>query len=37
MKLKNIETEEQKLVARLVSDICRQHIPAQEKIDILEK
>jgi hypothetical protein len=37
MRLKNIETEEQKLVARLVSNVCRRHVSAQEKTDLLEK
>ena len=37
MRLKNIETEEQKLVARLVSNVCRRRISAQEKMDMLEK
>lgn len=37
IRLKNIETEEQKLVARLVSNVCRRHISAQEKMDMMEK
>ena len=32
-----IETEEQRLVGRLVSNVCRRHISAQEKMDMLEK
>jgi len=35
--LENVETEEQRLIARLVSNICRRHVPAMEKKEILER
>lgn len=34
---KNIETEEQKLVARLVTNVCRRHISAQEETDLFAR
>ena len=37
MRLEKIETEEQKLVARLVSNVCRRRVSAEEKTDLLEK
>ena len=35
--LENVETEEHRLIARLVSNICRRHVPAMEKKEILER
>jgi ParB-like chromosome segregation protein Spo0J len=33
--IENIETEEQRLIARIISNICRRHIPAKEKREML--
>ena len=35
--LENVETEEHRLIARLVSNICRRHVPAKEKKEMLER
>ena len=35
IKLGNIETEEQRLIARLVSNVCRRNVPAKEKTEML--
>lgn len=32
-----METEEQRLVARLISNVCRRHVSAEEKRETLEK
>lgn len=37
IRLENVETEEQRLVARLISNVCRRQVPAAEKSEILEK
>jgi len=37
MRLENIETEEQRLLVRLISNVCRRHIPAKEKTEILAR
>jgi len=33
--IENIETEEQRLIARIISNVCRRHIPAKEKMEML--
>ena len=33
--VENIETEEQRLIARIISNVCRRHIPAKEKREML--
>jgi hypothetical protein len=33
--IENIETEEQRLIARIISNVCRRHIPAKEKREML--
>ena len=33
--IENIETEEQRLIARIISNACRRHIPAKEKMEML--
>jgi len=33
--IENIETEEQRLIARIISNVCRRHIPAKEKTEML--
>jgi len=35
IKLETVETEEQRLLARLISNVCRRHVPAEEKTEIL--
>ena len=35
--LENVETEEQRLIARLVSNVCRRNVPAKEKKEMLGK
>jgi hypothetical protein len=35
MRLENVETEEQSLIARLISNACRRHVPAEEKTEML--
>jgi len=35
IKLESVETEEQRLLARLISNVCRRHVPAEEKTEIL--
>jgi len=35
IRLENIETEEQRLIARLISNVCRRYVPAKEKTQIL--
>jgi len=35
IKLETVETEEQRLLARLISNVCRRHVPAQEKTELL--
>jgi len=35
--IENIETEEQRLIARITSNICRRHIPAKEKKEMLDR
>jgi len=37
IRLENIETEEQRLIARLISNVCRRHVPAKEKTQILAR
>jgi len=37
IRLENIQTEEQLLVARLVSNDCRRHMPAEEKTEMLKR
>lgn len=37
MKLEHVERDEDRLIARLVSNVCRRHVPAAEKRDILQK
>jgi len=37
IRLGNIETEEQRLIARLIANVCRRHVPAKEKIQILAR
>ncbi|MHA1712025.1 MAG: hypothetical protein ACTSUS_08220 [Candidatus Freyarchaeota archaeon] len=37
MRLENVETGEQRLLARLISNVCRRHVPAEEKTEILER
>jgi len=33
--IENIETEEQRLIARIISNVCRRHIPTKEKTEML--
>jgi hypothetical protein len=33
--VENIETEEQRLIARIISNVCRRHIPTKEKTEML--
>jgi hypothetical protein len=33
--VEGVETEEQRLIARLVSNVCRRHVPAKEKREML--
>jgi len=35
IKLESVETKEQRLLARLISNVCRRHVPAEEKTEIL--
>jgi len=35
IRLENVETEEQRLLARLISNVCRRHVPAEEKTELL--
>jgi len=35
LKLENVETEEQRLLARLISNVCRRHVSAEEKTEVL--
>jgi ParB-like chromosome segregation protein Spo0J len=35
--IENIETEEQRLITRLISNVCRRNVPAKEKTEMLEK
>jgi len=35
--LENVETEEQRLIARLISNACRRHVPAEEKTEMLAR
>jgi len=35
IKLESVETEEQRLLARLISNVCRRHVPAEEKTEML--
>ncbi|MCD6240561.1 hypothetical protein J7K27_03435 [Candidatus Bathyarchaeota archaeon] len=37
IRLENIETEEQRLIARLIANVCRRNVPAKEKTQILAK
>jgi hypothetical protein len=37
IKLENVETEEQRLITRLISNVCRRNVPAKEKTEILAK
>ena len=37
IRLENIETEEQRLIARLIANVCRRHVPAKEKTQILAR
>jgi len=37
IRLERVETEEQRLVARLISNVCRRQVPAGEKSEMLEK
>jgi hypothetical protein len=37
MRLEHVETEEDMLVARLISNVCRRHMPAEEKTEMLGK
>jgi hypothetical protein len=37
IKLENVETEEQRLITRLISNACRRNVPAKEKIETLAK
>ena len=37
MRLENVETEEQRLIARLISNACRRHVPAEEKTEMLSR
>jgi ParB-like chromosome segregation protein Spo0J len=35
--IENIETEEQRLIARIISNVCRRHVTAKEKTAMLER
>jgi len=35
IKLESVETEEERLLARLISNVCRRYVPAQEKTEML--
>jgi len=35
IKLESVKTEEQRLLARLISNVCRRHVPAEEKTELL--
>jgi len=35
IRLESVETEEQRLLARLISNVCRRHVPAEEKTEML--
>ena len=35
IRLESVETEEQRLLARLISNVCRKHVPAEEKTEML--
>jgi len=37
LRLEHVETEEDRLVARLISNVCRRHVPAEEKTEMLGK
>jgi hypothetical protein len=37
MKLEHIRTEKDRLIARIISNACRRHIPAKEKTAMLER
>jgi len=37
IKLESVETEEQRLLARLISNVCRRHVPAEEKTELLAR
>jgi hypothetical protein len=37
MRLENVETEEQLLIARLISNACRRHVTAEEKTEMLKR
>ena len=37
IKLKHIKTEDERLIARLISDVCRRRVSAREKREILGK
>jgi hypothetical protein len=37
IKLENVETEEQRLITRLISNVCRRNVPAKEKTETLAK
>jgi len=37
IRLENIQTEEQRLIARLIANVCRRHVPAKEKTQILAR
>ncbi|MCD6243161.1 hypothetical protein J7K06_05720 [Candidatus Bathyarchaeota archaeon] len=37
IRLENVQTEEQRLIARLIANVCRRHVPAKEKTQILAR
>jgi len=37
IRLENVETEEDRLIARLISNTCRRHVPAEGKTEMLER
>jgi ParB-like chromosome segregation protein Spo0J len=37
IKLENVKTEEQRLITRLISNVCRRNVPAKEKTETLAK
>ena len=37
IRLENVKTEKERIIARLVSNTCRRYVPAQEKTEMLDK